>query len=282
MPSAAQIFVKAMNRRVGELSGYWPLGTPVKLGDYGTYSQGFFQRVGNIFEEGLVSAELNRVRSGPAANHEFKTEGQVTTKFQIGANVEIPDFSAKATFSIQFSGRESFYFNALVARVVQLESPGRIGSELISLDEAGRWKREFHVVTTIVEAQKVRFLVAGASSSSIEFVLGATNSSPAAPALPTQLNADLTWVTTSESNLSYQYSPELMAEPVTDTPFFQLHKVSRRTFPIRGPRYWDTLNVDTRGLSLRIEDLPTSDEDESASEPEYSFEPAHFFDDSAI
>lgn len=282
--SAAQIFIKSMNRRVGELSAYWPLGSPVSLGDYGTYTQGFFQRLGNIFEEELVPKELSKFRSGPAAHHEFETEGKVSTNFQIGADVVIPGFSVNSKFSIQFSGNEAFYFNALMARVVQLESPARIGAILIELDEKGGWKRDYHVVTTLVRAEKVRFLISG-DSSKVEFVLGAKNDGAAAAPIPTQLDAALSWIKTGESSLSYEYMPELMAEAILDTPFFQLHKVSRKTFPFKGPRYWDTMNANSRGFSVRVEETWEELEEgvnEETEVNEYSFEVASFFDDSSF
>ncbi|MBS1705484.1 MAG: hypothetical protein JST40_06390 [Armatimonadetes bacterium] len=258
MKSVAQIFVDGMKNRFGELSPYWPLGMPIALGDYGTMNRGVFTRLGNVFDEELVETDLNDDITGPMTHHEFKSEGKVSTSFKLVANANLPGNRAKAEFAIDFAGEDAFYFTLAGARVRALKKVASLGQKLIELDKQYKWKREYCVVTTLLEAEEARFIVSGSSTSSVGFDLefASTTTSP-------QLDLGTSWKKTREQNLSYEYE----ADNGPDTPFFRLHKVSKSTF---GSRHWGTMMALTRGTSVIAAGENVSD---AITESEAVFEP---------
>jgi len=165
MGSIAKTYVDDIHDEWEEVFATWPAGLELKLGDYGYLEDGIFQRMGNIAEKG-ISGERRDDNNDTAI--EYKSSDEVSVVGHAKGSVNVSGVAnAKASLEISFSGKHAVFFKAAGGKWHTFESPEQIGQQILELFHAGKWKREFLVVTNLLKAGATTVVVSNGSSASV-------------------------------------------------------------------------------------------------------------------
>jgi hypothetical protein len=130
------------------LVAVWPPQSQVAVGDYGYMRDHAFERLGS-----LRDLELSfRGRRGPTvASEVYASRGAVSCSLQGGASVPVDAAIGQAVgrFTLTF-GRSNAAFLALgQTSLHELDRPADVARQVAALDAAGRWDRDWSVVTAV-------------------------------------------------------------------------------------------------------------------------------------
>jgi hypothetical protein len=222
MASAARQYTAELKRELRYLAS-WPPGVRVELGDIGTIDgDNVFMRVASLrglgisFKKAAASegAQTFDYASSGAVEIEFKLAGQTS---QLTPNVP----SANAGLGIRFTREHATVFRADGAEHSRIDDLLTLRREVVSQIQAGRWDRDWSIVTHVVHAASTTALVARSAGSGIEFELSANVQGGGLELL--SADAGLRTVASRDMQLT-------MVGTGGATPLFQAVRVKRRYF----------------------------------------------------
>ncbi len=148
----------------------WLPGTPLKLGDVGVINDHVFTRLAGLNDLGIQWKE----RSDPSAEDLFyQSTSGITMAFKL-AGEPVPAGSglleAKAGVSITFERQAAVIFAAKGCRVPSIENQIAVGEEIKKLYKAGKWDRQYYVVTEVVNAETFTALVSESGGGKLELI----------------------------------------------------------------------------------------------------------------
>lgn len=161
-------FNRIMKSRLFHYAAWSPVTDRYEVGDYGAFTRGVFQRLGNIRELGVDPG----VKAGPSTSFEFSSAGMVAVRTRGGAEVDVfPDQSVEAELQLQFRGEESFYIRSSSVSVLEMSAVDAVARQLRRARAAdGRtWNLGWRVVRKVYVAKDVTILMSASSNAS--FVL---------------------------------------------------------------------------------------------------------------
>lgn len=229
MSNVASIYTNAMRDNFRPMFANWQPGSPLKLGDYGLITNNIFQRIGKIGDPD-IGIEFKTRLDETGDQYEFSSSSETEFLFTAGGQVNTPTANVKAGLEIRFGKSDSVYFNAAGCKVNSIENIKAVGDALIALDEQGKWKRDFAVVTNLIASGATTVVVSGGNNSSI--VLEASGGVPQIDLADASLK------------LSLKSMRNVALKIITTggmTPLMALMQVKRREiFPgILRPRTWE-------------------------------------------
>lgn len=162
MKGISEVYIKSMREHFN-LCPNWEPHNLVSLGDYGTITDGIFNRLDNInkrFGIELVSQPV----SAPV-RREFSTEGVRSRQLNTGASTEV----ANAQVEIMFEKENGVFFNAPQCVIHRIDNLGNVLDELLELYKQGKWDTDWVVVSELEEAQSAVIAVSREANASIAF-----------------------------------------------------------------------------------------------------------------
>lgn len=146
----------------------WEPNVPLELGDIGVLKKNEFTRVTTLGSKG-ISFE---VRSDPSASKlEYATSGGVSTTIKL-AGKPAPQGSvlgeADAGFIVEFGRENAILFQSNGSTTPSILDQDALGKEILKLYESGDWKKNWVVITELVEAKSGTVLISNSSQGRIE------------------------------------------------------------------------------------------------------------------
>jgi hypothetical protein len=167
MPAIAQIYTESVYDNLKPLYANWDPGRPVQLGDYGTVQDRNFMYLGNVSQLGIAFDK----RADPRRDHKyFASKGATDVTFHAKGSAPVGGaVNAKASLQVQFSSEEGVFFNAAQCEYVMVADKVALGVEIMRRLDAGEWKKQWAIVTDLVNSGSTTIAVSGASSAEIAF-----------------------------------------------------------------------------------------------------------------
>lgn len=170
MSSIATVYSNAVKKHFKTFFTNWEPGVPLALGDYGYLEDNIFIPIGKITDDyPEIGDTFLKFTFNPSKNHEeFKSGSGIEVKLEPGVSMSVKGVAlAKAVLNINFSSENQVYFNAIGCKTTRITNKAMLGYSLEPLMTEGRWKKEFCVVTDLVEADKVLIAISNSNSSGI-------------------------------------------------------------------------------------------------------------------
>jgi hypothetical protein len=172
MSRIANLYSDAVNKHFRVLYANWEPGSPVELGDYGVMEGNIFIPMGRLKQDfpEFKGNFLQVTHDQSKDNKEFKSERGVEVCLLPKGSLSVQGVElAKATMDIKFSSGNMVYFNAMGCSTSRITNKAKLGEVLKQMLSGGRWKKEYCVVTDLVEADKAIIVVSNSGNSGISF-----------------------------------------------------------------------------------------------------------------
>jgi len=145
----------------------WPIGEPVKLGDYGIMSGRIFICEGNIEDDYNIKfkhrTDTTKDRYYFKSNHSAKVEFFPKGSFYIQPNMP----NIKASMKIEFGRGVSVFFNASGIKNHSIADFAKVEENIFSKFKQDKWSEKKVVVNRLVQADSTTIIISGKSGASI-------------------------------------------------------------------------------------------------------------------
>lgn len=166
MKKAYDVYTEAIRDHFKVFYANWPIGEPVKIGDYGIMNGRIFIREGNIIDDYNIQFQ-SRIDT-TQDHYYFKSTDSVKVEFfPKGSYIQPGMPRIKASMKIDFANEESVFFNAAGIKNHSIESLAKLGETILSMFKQGKWSEKRVIVTQIVQADSTTIIISGKSGASI-------------------------------------------------------------------------------------------------------------------
>lgn len=166
MSKIYKTYLKAIEKNIKAFAGNWLPGTPRQLGDYGTYKNGIFERIGNIND-----LDISFDVVGDDLEDKYSFTSGATLDFTGAAAATAGAAAVKASVSISFSKSDMVYFNAIGCKTTGVGNIDKMEEAIRAGDKADKfkWKNSYHVITSLVTSSQTVVAISTSNSASISF-----------------------------------------------------------------------------------------------------------------
>jgi len=154
----------------------WLPGTRLGLGDIGLLDPGGWSPVSTLAEQGITH------RSGPrGAPVDYAYRSMDGTEVVTEAAGQAPAPVGRGSARYRFSRQGAFVLHASAVRARQIADLGAVAEQVLAAYRAGRWSREWLVVTELAVAHSALILVAAQAGAEATIEVGAGPGFPGDP-----------------------------------------------------------------------------------------------------
>lgn len=162
----AKIYTDAVRQNLNPLYANWNPGEPRQLGDFGILRDNIYIHQGNISSLGIKKF---KPRTDTRSDRKyFTTQGGVSYKLNAQGSVNAGQVNANAGIDITFSKSDAVFFNAAECITSMIEDKSDVGDQIMALYKAGKWQREYVVITDIVKCGNALIAISAGNNASIE------------------------------------------------------------------------------------------------------------------
>jgi len=173
MSRIANLYSNEVKQQFKVLYANWEPGGPINLGDYGSMAGNIFIPQGNLQQDFPEFHDVViKILEDPLKDQkEFISEGGVDVNLSAKGTVNIEGVTVKASLDINFSHKDSIFFNAAECSTTRISNKAKIGEVLkeIMKKKDGRWLKEYCVVTDLVTAGRTIIAISASDNSGISF-----------------------------------------------------------------------------------------------------------------
>ena len=177
MPSAQRQYTDEMKKKFGYYAT-WNPGVPLDLGDIGTFKDNVFTRLSNLKEIG-IEFEIRPDETKTPLEHNSQGSVSVTTKL---SGTAAPQGSVltnlDAGIIVEFSKENSTMFKSNNTSTSTIKDGIKLGNQVLALYRAGKWNKNWAIVTELVEAENATIIISNTSNSKIELKANANIDAP--------------------------------------------------------------------------------------------------------
>ncbi|HYE63197.1 MAG TPA: hypothetical protein VD997_14475 [Phycisphaerales bacterium] len=155
----------AYARELHDAFGYfatWLPTAPVALGEVGRLRGKQFERLGKLDDYGVKFAVA---KANVHAELQHASEGKVELKLESGAAAPVGP-GTDGILTVGFKAKHAVFFRAEQCVGTSIDDLSQVGNSIVQLAEAGKWDREYLVVTEILSAERAIILMASESGAS--------------------------------------------------------------------------------------------------------------------
>ena len=166
--SLAEEYAETIHDEWQEQFANWPVSKPRELGDYGVLENGVFRRYGNVLKDFDIKAIISNDNNDAVI--EYHSSESVDVKFLVKGDLSSTGVKlANAGLEISFHDENAFYFKAAKGLWKHFESPAKLGNEIMDIYEKNenKWKRNWVVITDLLEAKATTVIASKGSKASI-------------------------------------------------------------------------------------------------------------------
>src|SRR5262249_12064403 len=165
MPHIVDIYTESVYENLKPLYANWEPTKPVALGDFGLVKGRAFLTLGNVSSRGIAIDQRSDVRRDQKY---FASEGNTEVAFHGKGSVPVSGvINAKATLEVKFSSEKAVFFNAADCAYSMIADKVALGGAVMQQFEAGKWEREWAIVTDLITAGSTTIAVSGSGSGSL-------------------------------------------------------------------------------------------------------------------
>ena len=167
MSALAGIYCEDIRKNFKTLYAAWPPNEPLRLGDFGVLKDDvILQRLGNI-EDAFAISFKQRKNPDRVSNFDYASSDSTTIEFHAKGDGTPGGAPIKAGLDISFSSKHAVFFNAAKCIPTSIEDQYTLADKIMELYDAGKWHKEFVLVTGLMDAGATTVIISGSSNSSI-------------------------------------------------------------------------------------------------------------------
>jgi hypothetical protein len=166
-PQADRIFKTAFKRHFANHEANFPPSRNLSLGDYGTFSNGYFTRLGNI-SDAPFGIKFKMLRDKVSNSEEFQSAGDVSINSIAKGSVFKGTVALKAAVEFDFSSKSALYFSSAAVQYHQIDNLYDVGREIVKQYRRGKWDRKFVVITRLIQGTNTVIIISGSNKSSLK------------------------------------------------------------------------------------------------------------------
>ncbi len=162
-----RIYKLAFRKNFTNYEGNFPLNRQLQLGDYGVVKNGYFSRLGNLNDDSIkLSFEI--LKDFSPAHETFKSSNNVNfSSISKGDILPGGTVATKASVQIGFTEANAVFFSSAEVLYHEIKDIAGLGKKLLELYEKKVWKKEYHVVTRVIEGRNSVIIISGSSSCTV-------------------------------------------------------------------------------------------------------------------
>ncbi|WP_160716775.1 hypothetical protein [Chitinophaga solisilvae] len=200
--SPQQYYLKYIHKETG-YRATWDPGRELRIGDVGKLQpDGSFSVHTSLEKEGIKaevrgdhSAADMDYTSGSKVSIDVKLKGSVPAAGSVFSQVD-------AGFDIGFSSDKAIVFKASGFKTLQIVNLAAITDAILDKYKNGTWKKDWHVITNLVQADAATIIISTSSSGRLELKANADIGAGAGLKI-TDANLGLTTVSEKGSNIKF-------------------------------------------------------------------------------
>lgn len=147
--------------------GYYPVfppGYPLSLGDFGSVDDGIFTRKGNVKDFGITAKKLK----GETSDNKIDFSKGVDFNVSLAPSVTVLDMF-EASLKIAFGDSSKVFFSFNNCRTTLTDNYQELKNKIIELYNKDIWKKDYYVITELIEADRSTVILADSSEAEIDF-----------------------------------------------------------------------------------------------------------------
>jgi endonuclease G len=199
----------------------WNPGLTLKLGDIGIIKSNVFRKIGELQKLGIeFSVELDTTPT----DLKYSSKGSVSLTTKLSGAATMPGSSLgqlDAGILVEFTKENAILFQANNTLTHLINDTIHLGEAVLELFKAGKWDKNWVVITELVVAPSATILISNASGAKIELKANA------------QVNAPALDIANAKLQLSTQFSRAMETEIISKeglTPLFNVMGIKTSLF----------------------------------------------------
>ncbi|WP_025742587.1 hypothetical protein [Aquimarina pacifica] len=231
-----KIYTQELYRQFGYLAT-WNPGTPMALGDIGIMRQKQFTKIGNVSDLG-ISFEIEEDIT--PIDLEFSSEGAVSVSTKLSGSPTLAGSSLSdidAGIHVKFSKENAILFKANETRTPAIKNQIKLGEEIIELFKAGKWDKNWVVITELVTADSASILISSSKEASIDIKVSG------------EIGTNQLDIAEAELGLEVKFSKDLSTKFIAKTGLTPLFKVSKIKRPFLGTPIFKAKGITSMDLA---------------------------------
>ena len=165
--SIAEQYAKEMKKKFGNYYVAWTPGKPLKLGDIGILKNNVFERQGSLSESFNITFKIRKDTKKEMMDYTSKNSVDMmsTLSGEVPILKILKDLDADVIVDFTKEGAVLFKANGVLAH--SIENFIEIGEKIVELYKIGKWKKEYVVITELLEADSATILISNSKNSRV-------------------------------------------------------------------------------------------------------------------
>ncbi len=146
----------------------WEPNKPLRIGDIGILEKGVFSHRSTLESENIPMEVRVDENEGSL---KYNSEGSVDIKTKLAGKAKMPQSQLgelDAGFSIHFSREKSIVFQLNGAKTHIITNVGAIETEVLSRFMQNKWRKNWVIITELIEGKEGTIIISNSKESSIE------------------------------------------------------------------------------------------------------------------
>jgi hypothetical protein len=161
-----RIYKLAFRRNFTNYEGNFPLNRQLLLGDYGVIKNGYFSRLGNIQDQS-IGLNFEILKDTSPAHETFKSSNNTSFNFTGKGDIVAGAAAPKAALEISFAEENAVFFSSAEVLYNEIKDIATLGNQLMQLYLQEKWKKEYYVITRLIEGKNSVIVISGSSNCSV-------------------------------------------------------------------------------------------------------------------
>ncbi|WP_455593146.1 hypothetical protein [Bacteroides sp.] len=159
----ADIYVKTFEKASGLNHPVWPPTERIHVGDYGTYKNGCFDKMGNIKKLGILFATDKSEQPGIIS----QSEG-VDYEFNPNLNINAA-YPAKASLSVKIDKKRTAFIHFISTEAIVIKDLASVEDQIMRKFRSKTWRRDWIVITEVAHSNNFVTVISQDGQSSVAF-----------------------------------------------------------------------------------------------------------------
>jgi len=221
--TAIKQYTRELNKQFKYIPTWLP-GTPLKLGDIGTFKRNQFIRRSDLESKGI---EFETIIDESPTDYEHTSEGGVEIIAKASGDV-VPQASALADidagFHLKFTKEKAVVFKIKNALSHSIKDQDSVGFAIKKLNADGLWEKDWVVITEIVVAESGTILISSERDTTLDIKADGN------------VGADKLNIADAHLGLSFVGNKKLTTDILANsslTPLFKVSQLKRKKFGVK-------------------------------------------------
>jgi hypothetical protein len=159
------VYTGEIHRELRPLRAQWPIGAPLRLGDYGVLLGARFELRGNLADIGIAVSPRDDAGTDYVS---YQSASGVEVELTGGGGATAGGIPVKASCVIGFSAKNAIFMNLAGCRWVTIQNRDALRPLFSAAFARGDWKEHYYFVHRVAEVASATIVISSSNKSSIK------------------------------------------------------------------------------------------------------------------